>query len=109
MSLEPDGTLEKSMITSARSAGPRNRVLPLTLRAVIVRRKYSYPTGVFGRIAGAGRKPPSLAIWIIVGPTALGLGTPPSRPSVGQREGSPVPGAAFTMGTSPALALLSVP
>ncbi len=44
-------------------------------------------TGVFGSTAGAGRKPPSVPIWIIDGPAVAGSGTPPSLPSVGQVAG----------------------
>src|SRR5450759_3959078 len=78
---------EKSTITSARSAGPRNRDLSETLSTTMSRRLSLYVTGWLGMSTGVGRNPPSVPIWIHDGPTVAGSGTPPALPSVGQEAG----------------------
>ncbi len=70
----------KSMMMSARSAGPRNR-LPLKLT---VSMKF-----VLLRIVSVMRKPPSVPIWMIGGPGG-GAGF------VGVFNGSSVPGSVWT-------------
>ena len=54
MNLVPGVTLVKSMMMSARSAGPSNRVFEAVLPV---------------KVTGAMRKPPSVPIWTIGGPT----------------------------------------
>src|ERR1035437_2222254 len=68
--------------------------------------------GELERVTGPGRKPPSVPIWVIVGPLAVTSGTPPARPSRVSGEYPAVPAApvtAGTIGTSPAPGLTSLP
>src|SRR5512140_2148003 len=56
-----------------------------------------------------GSRPPSVPIWVILGPAVAGSGTPPARPSAGQESGqqvvpapvgSPVTGSGAGAGTT---------
>ena len=90
---------EKSTMTSARSAGARSRACRSTLPKSNRVGSVIQVMGWLGITAGAGRKPPSLPIWIQLGPAGL----------------SAVSGVGYTVGsscaaaTSAALSATSVP
>src|ERR1017187_4389730 len=73
--------LLKSTMTSARSAGPRKRPWVATLPTVTLFGLVSKSVGVGGITTGAGRRPPSVPIWIHAGPAKSGFGTTPVKPA----------------------------
>src|SRR5437764_13337922 len=70
------------------------------LVTVTLRMLVSKAMGAGGITDTLGSTPPSVPIWIQLGPDALGSGTPPSRPSLGHHDGNPAVVAAGTMPTS---------
>ena len=91
---------EKSIMTSALSAGPSSSACLSTIPNMNIKKSLIQVTGWFCTTTGAGRKPPSVPIRMNDGPMKAGSGTPPSLPSVGQPEGKPDVATAGTMPTS---------